>query len=427
MRDEDAQPLRVGRGEALLFMSSKALEGVRILDLSRVLAAPLASQLLADLGADVIKVERPGTGDESREYGPPFLNDSDGNPTSDAAFFLSCNRNKRSITVDLASPEGQEIVRRLAAQSDVVLENFKTGALKKYGLDYDSLKAINPGLIYCSITGFGQTGPMAQKPGYDGVFQAMGGMMSVSGLPDGVPGGGPMKVGISMVDILTSLYASSAILAALHHRDAGGGTGQHIDLSLLDCGVASLSHFAMSYLVSGEIPARRGNGGYGGVPSQTFRCSDRDIFLTAGNNVQFARLCRALDRPELAKDPRFDNTAGRICNRDALLEILDAVFATRTAEDWLARLDVADVPSSPVNDIADALANPQIVHRGMVREIDHPVAGKLKALSNPIRLSETPIEDYAPPPLVGEHTDAILASVGYGPDAVAALRRSRVI
>jgi crotonobetainyl-CoA:carnitine CoA-transferase CaiB-like acyl-CoA transferase len=408
-------------------MSSKTLEGVRILDLSRVLAAPLASQMLADLGADVIKVERPGAGDESREYGPPFLKDRDGNPTSDAAFYLSCNRNKRSVTVDLASPRGQEIVRRLAADSDVVLENFKTGALKKYGLDYESLKTVNPRLIYCSITGFGQTGPLAHKPGYDGVFQAMGGMMSVSGLPDGAPGGGPMKVGISIIDILTSLYASSAILAALHHRDAGGGSGQHIDLSLLDCGVASLSHFAMNYLVSGEIPARRGNGGYGGVPSQTFRCADRDIFLTAGNNTQFIRLCQALDRPDIAKDPRFDNTAGRIRNRDALLEMLDAVFATRPAGEWLERLDLADVPSSPVNDIADALANPQIVHRQMIQEIQHPVAGAMKTLRNPIRLSETPITDYVAPPLVGQHTDQILTAAGYEPEDIETLRQAGVV
>jgi crotonobetainyl-CoA:carnitine CoA-transferase CaiB-like acyl-CoA transferase len=408
-------------------MSSKALQGVRILDLSRVLAAPLASQMLADLGATVIKVERPGSGDESREYGPPFLSDTDGNPTTDAAFFLSCNRNKRSVTVDLASPQGQEIIRRLAADSDVVLENFKTGALKRYGLDYESLKAVNPQLIYCSITGFGQTGPLSHKPGYDGVFQAMGGMMSVSGLPDGMPGGGPMKVGISMVDILTSLYASSAILAALHHRDVSNGPGQHIDLSLLDCGVASLSHFAMNYLVSGEIPTRRGNGGYGGIPSQTFRCADRDIFLTAGNNPQFLRLCGALERPDLMQDPRFASTAGRICTREALLKTLDEIFLTRSADEWLARLDVADVPSSIVNDIAGALGNPQVQYREMVREIEHPVGGAMKVLSNPIRLSETPIEDYAPPPLVGQHTDEILAGAGYSPEEIQALRRARAV
>jgi len=408
-------------------MASKTLEGVRILDMSRILAAPLASQLLADLGADVIKVERPGKGDESREYGPPFMRDRNGDETTDAAFFLSCNRNKRSITVDMASPQGQDILRRLVRNSDVLVENFKTGALARYGLDYASLKAINPRLIYCSITGFGQTGPMAHKPGYDGVFQAMGGMMSVSGLPDHLPGGGPMKVGISMVDILTSLYASSAILAALHHRDSGGGEGQHIDLSLLDCGVASLSHFAMNYLVSGKIPERRGNGGYGGVPSQTFRCADREIFITAGNDTQFKRLCEALETPEVFADPRFNTTAGRITNRDALLAILDETFLKRTATEWLERLDQAEVPSGPVNDIAGALSNPQIVHREMVREIDHPAAGPMKILSNPIRLSATPIETYAPPPGVGQHTNDILQDIGFSAAEIETLRTDKII
>lgn len=408
-------------------MTSKTLEGVRILDLSRILAAPLASQLLADLGADVIKVERPGTGDESREYGPPFLNDRDGHATTDAAFFLSCNRNKRSVTVNMATAQGQDILRRLVMQSDVLIENFRTGSLARYGLDYASLKAINPRLIYCSITGFGQTGPMAKKPGYDGVFQAIGGMMSVSGLPDNVPGGGPMKVGISMIDILTSLYASSAILAALHHRDVSDGEGQHIDLSLLDCGVASLSHFAMNYLVSGKIPERRGNGGYGGVPSQTFRCSDSEIFLTAGNDSQFSRLCEALDAPELALDPRFNCTAGRIRNRDALLALLDGIFLQRSSTEWLDRLDIAEVPSGPVNDIAGALSNPQIVHREMVREIEHPLAGPLKILSNPIRLSATPIETYSPPPTIGQHTDEILRDIGFSDAEIDAMRQSRTL
>jgi len=306
-------------------MPSNVLAGIKVLDLSRVLAAPLAAQLLADLGAEVIKVERPGVGDEARQYGPPFLSDKDGEPTRDAAFFLSCNRNKKSITVDLSSADGQAIVRKLAAQSDVVIENFKTGSLAKFGLDYDSVRAINPQLIYCSITGFGQTGPMAQKPGYDGIFQAMSGLMSVSGHPDGVPGSGPMKVGISMIDILTSLYAGNAITAALHHRDVHGGSGQHIDLSLLDCGLASLSHYAMNYLVSGVEQQRRGNGGFGGIPSQTFTCTDREIFVVAGNNAHFARLCGAIERPELTEDPRFCNPASRIEHREELLEVLDEI------------------------------------------------------------------------------------------------------
>lgn len=404
-----------------------ALAGVRVLDLSRVLAAPLATQALGDMGAEVIKVERPGKGDESREYGPPFVRDAQGDETTDAAFYYSCNRNKKSVAVDLASPDGQEIIRKLASRADVVIENFKTGALAKYGLDYASLKTLNPRLIYCSITGFGQTGPMAHKPGYDGVFQAMCGMMSVSGLPDEAPGGGPMKVGISMVDILTSQYAVNAILAALYHRDVHGGRGQYIDLALLDCGLASLSHFAMNYLVSGEVPQRRGNGGYGGVPSQSFRCKDRDIFLVAGNNAFFSRMCRAIDRPDLAADPRFNTTAQRISNRDALLELLDEVFATRAADEWLERLDAADVPCSAVNNLPEALANPQIVHRQMVQTVATPGVGDVKILRNPIRFSETPIETYTPPPAVGADTDQVLKSLGYDAKTIQSLRNHGVV
>lgn len=404
-----------------------ALAGVRVLDLSRVLAAPLATQALGDMGAEVIKVERPGKGDESREYGPPFVKDAQGEETSDAAFYYSCNRNKKSVAVDLTSPEGQEIIRKLANRADVVIENFKTGALAKYGLDYASLKKLNPRLIYCSITGFGQTGPMAHKPGYDGVFQAMCGMMSVSGLPDEAPGGGPMKVGISMVDILTSQYAVNAILAALYHRDVHGGPGQYIDLALLDCGLASLSHFAMNYLVSGEVPQRRGNGGYGGVPSQSFRCQDRDIFLVAGNNAFFGRMCQAIDRPDLAADPRFNTTAQRITNRDALLALLDEVFLTRPAEEWLERLDAAEVPCSAVNNLPEALANPQIVYRQMVQTVATPGVGEVKILRNPIRFSETPIETYTPPPAVGADTDQVLKSLGYGAKAIQSLRHQGVV
>jgi crotonobetainyl-CoA:carnitine CoA-transferase CaiB-like acyl-CoA transferase len=408
-------------------MASTALAGVKILDLSRVLAAPLATQLLGDLGAEVIKVERPGTGDESREYGPPFVRDGNGALTEDSAFYLSCNRNKRSITVNLASPEGQDVIRKLAAESDVVVENFKTGALKKFGLDYVGLRAVNPRLVYCSVTGFGQTGPLAHKPGYDGVFQAMSGFMSVSGHPDGEPGGGPMKVGLSMIDILTSFYAATAILGALYHRDVKNGPGQHIDLALLDCGLAALSHFAMNYLVSGEVPVRRGNGGFGGVPSQAFTCADGDIFLVAGNNAFFARLCTAIGHPEIIEDPRFATTAGRIENREALLVVLSEIFRAETVTDWLARLDAADVPCSAVNDLPAALANPQIQHREMVQEVTHPGGAPLKLLRNPIRFSETPIETYAAPPLVGQDTDTILGALGYAADAIAALRAAKTI
>ena len=408
-------------------MPSTALAGVKILDLSRVLAAPLATQLLGDLGADVTKVERPGAGDEAREYGPPFLADRDGQPTADSAFFLSCNRNKKSITVDFTRPEGQEIIRTLAEQADVVIENFKTDGLKKYGLDHASLCALNPRLIYCSVTGFGQTGPLAHKPGYDGVFQAMSGFMGVSGRPDHEPGGGPMKVGISMVDILTSFYAAVAILSALHHRDVNGGTGQYIDLALLDCGLASLSHYAMSYLVSGELPQRRGNGGFGGVPSQTFMCADGEIFLVAGNDSMFRRLSQGIGHPKLATDPRFARTADRIANRDALLDVLGDIFRTRTVAEWLALLDDVQVPASAVNDFAAALHNPQIQHREMIQKIEHPLAGAISILRNPIRLSETPIEAYSPPPLVGQDTDRILGNLGYSESVIDGLRTRKII
>lgn len=408
-------------------MSPSALGGIKVLDMSRVLAAPLATQLLGDLGADVIKIERPGVGDESRTYGPPFMRTRDGEETKDAAFYLSANRNKRSVSVDFGAPEGQDILRALAAKSDVLIENFKTGTLARYGLDYESLRKVNPQLIYCSVTGFGQTGPLADKPGYDGVFQAMSGLMSVSGHPDHEPGGGPIKVGISMVDILTSLYTANAIQAALYHRDVCGGKGQYIDISLLDCGLASLSHFAMNCLVSGELPQRRGNGGFGGVPSQAFQCSDGQIFLVAGNNVQFARLCEAIGRPEIARDARFEKASGRIQHRDILLGLLYAVFPSKTTKEWLTILDDAGVPSGRVNDFDGALNEPQIQHRKMIRKVEHPIAGTLKILANPIRLSETPIDGYTPPPAVGEHTDAVLASLGYAPADIAHLRARKVI
>lgn len=408
-------------------MPSQALSGVRVLDLSRVLAAPLAAQMLGDLGAEVIKVERPGAGDEARDYGPPFLKDRNGAQTRDAAFYLSANRNKKSVTVNLASPEGQTVIRDLAARSDVVLENFKTGTLGKYGLDYDSLRRINPRLIYCSVTGFGQTGPLSHKPGYDGVFQAMSGLMSATGHPDGSPGGGPLKIGISMVDILTSHYAASAILAALYHRDMHNGAGQHIDMALLDCGLASLSHYAMNYLVSGVLPPRRGNGGFGGVPSQSFRCKDRDIFLVAGNDAQFTRFCGVLERPDIATDPRFSTTSARIENRDALLAMLDEELSQRTASDWLERLDRAEVPASLVNNLVDALEHPQVRHRKMLQMVEHPEAGQIELLRNPINLSETPIGDGTAPPLVGQHTDEVLRSLGYDEEKISVLRKTRAV
>jgi crotonobetainyl-CoA:carnitine CoA-transferase CaiB-like acyl-CoA transferase len=386
-----------------------ALSGIRVLDLSRILAAPLASQLLGDLGADVVKVERPGAGDDSRTYGPPFLMSADGAVTDEAGFYLSCNRNKRSITVDHSTPEGADILRRLAAQSDVLIENFRPGVLAKYGLGYNALRQNNPWLIYCSVTGFGQDGPFASRPGYDGIFQAMSGMMSVSGVPDGEPGAGPMKVGVSMVDILTSLYASNAILAALHHRDAGGGEGQHIDMSLLDCGVAALSHYAQNFLISGVPQPRRGNGGFGGIPSQAFACAGgEEIFVVAPAAHQWAALVTVLGRPDLAEHPDFASTPARIENRDRVLEILTEIFASNSAGHWVAALESADVPVSYVNTMAGVFANPQIVHRGVKTTVEHPVAGQLDLVANPIRLSDTPIEEYTAPPSLGQHTAEVL-------------------
>jgi crotonobetainyl-CoA:carnitine CoA-transferase CaiB-like acyl-CoA transferase len=406
-------------------MASAALAGIRVLDLSRILAAPLATQMLADLGAEVIKVERPGSGDDSRTYGPPFLTGPDGEPTDTSAFFLSCNRNKLSVTVDHGTGEGRRLIRALAARSDVLVENFRAGTLEKHGLGHESLRAENPGLVYLSLTGFGQDGPYARRPGYDGVFQAMSGMMSVSGHPEE-----PMKVGISMIDILAGLYASTAVLAALRHRDATG-EGQHIDLSLLDCGLASLSHFAMNYLVSGEVPKRRGNGGYGGIPSQAFLCADKPLFLVAGNDRQFAAFCAAAGREDLLADPRFASTSARITHREEILPVLEAVLRTRTRDEWLAVLDEYEVPAGPVNELPDALDDPQVRHRGMVvdaDDADDAATGPLRLLANPIRMSATPVTEYAAPPRLGEHTAEVLERLAaVTPDELARLRAQGVV
>ncbi|WP_210593088.1 CaiB/BaiF CoA-transferase family protein [Streptomyces sp. GESEQ-35] len=403
-------------------MPSTALAGIRVLDLSRILAAPLATQMLGDLGAEVIKVERPGNGDDSRTYGPPFPAGPDGERTDTAAFYLACNRNKQSVTVNHATAEGQQLIRALAARSDVLVENFRAGTLAKYGLDQESLRSLNPRLVYLSVTGFGQTGPYAQRPGYDGIFQAMSGMMSVSGHP-----AEPMKVGVSMVDILTGLYAATAVLAALRHRDATG-EGQFIDLSLLDCGLASLSHFAMNYLVSGEVPQRRGNGGYGGIPSQAFQCKDKPIFLVAGNDKQFAAFCTAADRTDLSQDPRFASTSARIAHREEILPMLEEILRTRTRDEWLTVLDEHDVPAGPFNELPEVFADPQIQHREMLVEIEDPVSGSLPLLANPIHLTATPIDGYTPPPTLGEHTAEVLARLaGVTETRLAELRKRGVV
>ncbi len=405
------------------------LSGIRVLDLSRVLAGPLIGQMLADLGAEVIKIERPGTGDDSRQYGPPFIAGDVGKKTGDSGFYLAANRNKRSVTVDLANPAGQEIIRKIAAKSDVVIENFRVGALAKYKLDYKSLSALNPRLVYLSVTGYGQTGPHAHKPGYDAIFQAVGGHMGVSGRPDHVPGGGPMKSGLSMVDILTSLYGSIGIIGALYHRDAHpDGKGQYIDLALLDSMVATLSHHGVQYLVSGKPWPRRGNAGNGGIPSQAFQCSDGLIVLTVGNDAQWVRFCDAVGHPELATDPRFAKGVARIENRDILTPMLETYFPARTRAEWLKRLDEADIPCGPVNEVNEVFEDTQVRHRGMAVSVPHPLDAALKLIANPIRYSETPLTRYETPPMLGQNTNDVLRDVlGLSSDEVTALQKAKAI
>lgn len=409
---------------------NKPLSKIRVLDLSRILAAPWAAQMLGDLGADVIKVERPRVGDDSRRFGPPFLQDAEGKNTLDSAFYISANRNKRSITIDLSKPEGQALVRELAAQSDVLIENYKVGDLKRYGLDFDSLHAVNPKLIYCSVTGFGQTGPYAPRPGYDTVFQAMGGLMASTGLPEGVPGGGPMKTGPSLADILSGHYTVSAILSALYHRDANGGAGQHIDVSLLDSVIASMSHYASIYLVSGQNPVRRGTEGNGGMPSRLYRCADQDIVVIAGNEEQFARLCAVLGCPELVGRPEFASGALRGINRDAMAGVMEPLFLKRQGAELLQALDAAGVPAGPINELSQTFADPHVRSRQMQVEAAHPNApeGRLKMVAYPVKFSGTPVDSYRAPPSLGTHTREVLAEVlGLEAAAIDALMAQGVV
>ena len=391
---------------------SLPLDAIRVLDLSRVLAGPLVTQMLGDLGAEVIKIERPRDGDDSRNYGPPFLTTKDGERTHESGFYLSANRNKQSVTVDLGMAQGQDIVRRLAARSDVVVENFRVGALANFGLDYPSLSALNPRLVYLSITGYGQTGAMAHRPGYDAIFQAAGGHMAVTGAADDLPGGGPTRSGLSLVDILASHYATIAILAALNHRDRSpDGRGQYIDIALLDSMVASLSHRGVQYLISGKNMPRRGNVGGGGSPSQAFKCTDGLIMLTVGNDSQWVRFCEAIELPELAADLRFSNATRRIENRDLLTPALEAKFATRGKAYWLEALARADIPSGPVHELDEVFADAQVRHRGMAVSVPHPAFEGLQLISNPIKYSDTPLNRYKAPPMLGQHTDAVLRGV----------------
>ena len=400
-----------------------ALQDVRVLDLSRVLAGPWAGQVLADLGAEVVKVERPGSGDDTRGWGPPFLKDEDGQDTGEAAYYLSANRGKRSIAVDMTSADGLAVIGKLVGWADVVIENFKVGGLAKYGLDYASLSADHPGLIYCSITGFGQTGPYRARAGYDVMIQAMGGLMSITGRPDDAPGGGPQKAGVAIADISTGLYAVIAILAALHHRDRTG-QGQHIDLALLDTQVGWLANQNMNYLVTGASPARRGNAHPNIVPYQDFATADGAIIVAVGNDGQFARFAAAIGRPELADDARFATNAARVANRDTLIPLIAERMATRATADWAGLLDGAEVniPNGPINTIAQAFDDPQVRHRGVRVDLPHPLAGTVATVASPINLSATPPEYHRPPPLLGEHTDDVLAELGLDAAAIADLR-----
>ncbi|SFW82807.1 Crotonobetainyl-CoA:carnitine CoA-transferase CaiB [Pseudomonas sp. NFACC09-4] len=404
-----------------------ALSHLRVLDLSRVLAGPWAGQILADLGAEVIKVERPGNGDDTRAWGPPFLKDANGENTTEAAYYLSANRNKQSVTIDFTQPEGQKLVRELAAKSDILIENFKVGGLAAYGLDYDSLKAINPRLIYCSITGFGQTGPYAKRAGYDFMIQGLGGLMSLTGRPEGEEGAGPVKVGVALTDILTGLYSTAAILAALAHRDHAGG-GQHIDMALLDVQVACLANQAMNYLTTGHAPKRLGNAHPNIVPYQDFPTADGDFILTVGNDGQFRKFAEVAGQPRWADDPRFATNKQRVANRSILIPLIRQATVFKTTAEWVAQLECAGVPCGPINDLAQVFADPQVQARGLAIELPHGLAGKVPQVASPIRLSETPVEYRSAPPLLGEHTLEVLRRVlGLDEAAVAVFREAGVV
>ncbi|WP_071334328.1 CaiB/BaiF CoA transferase family protein [Burkholderia contaminans] len=404
-----------------------ALSHIRVLDLTRVLAGPWCAQTLADFGADVIKVERPGAGDDTRHWGPPYLKDADGADTAEAAYYLAANRNKRSVTVDIATPEGQQIVRELAAQSDVVLENYKVGQLKKYGLDYDSLRAVKPDLVYCSVTGFGQTGPYAHRAGYDFIIQGIGGFMSITGERDGEPGGGPQKAGVAIADLATGLYSTIAVLAALAHRDRTG-EGQYIDMALLDVQVALLANMNTNFLASGKPPVRWGNAHPNIVPYQTFQTLDGWIIVAVGNDGQFRKFVEAGGRPELADDERFATNPSRVRHRDTLVPILAEMVKTRDKADWIGALEAAGVPCGPINDLDEVFDNEQVVARGMQVSLPHPCGADAKLVRNPIRMSATPPEARTAPPLLGAQTDDVLRDMlGYDDAKIATLRAKQAI
>ena len=399
------------------------LTGFRVLDISRILAGPWASQMLADLGAEVIKIERPGTGDDTRGWGPPYMLDENNEPTTEAAYFQSANRGKQSVCIDMSRPEGQALIKDLAKHCDVLVENFKVGGLKKYQLDYDSLKTINPKLVYCSITGFGQTGPYAERAGYDFMIQAMGGMMSVTGEADGEP----MKIGVALADVLTGLYAANAIQAALIHQ-LKTGEGQYIDMALLDVQVATLANQAMNYLATGNNPKRLGNAHPNIVPYQAFETADGFMILAIGNDAQFQRFCDLAGRSELAADERFQQNSSRVKHRDSLVPQVTEIMLSKTTDDWLRELNQRGIPCGPINNLDQVFADPQVQHRGMQQTLNHPTAGTVSSVANPIKLSLTPVEYDLAPPILGQHTGEVLKAVlGIDDAGIAGLRDKSIV
>jgi formyl-CoA transferase len=410
-------------------MTAAALDGIKVLDLSRVLAGPWCTQILADLGADVVKIERPGVGDDTRTWGPPFVKDANGNDTDQASYFTACNRNKRSVTVDMATPDGQALLKQMAAQADIVVENFKTGGLAQYGLDHQSLRAANPRLIYCSVTGFGHDGPYAERAGYDLMIQAMTGMMSITGRPDGEPGGGPLRVGVALTDLFTGVYASTAILAALQVRDRTG-EGQHIDMALLDVGMAILANQASAFLNTGHAPERQGNTHPSLAPYQDFPTADGAMLLAVGNNGQFARFCEAAGHPEWAADARFATNTLRVKHRGVLIPMMEALTRTRSTADWVALLEDKAVPCGPINDIAQAFDDAQVKARGLAvtlpRDAGDGIAS-ITGVASPLRLSATPPVLRHAPPALGQHTREVLAEFGIDAGRFEALRAAGVV
>ena len=405
----------------------KSLGHLRVLDLTRVLAGPWCTQLLADLGADVIKVERPGSGDDTRAWGPPYLKDAAGAETSEAAYYLSANRGKRSVTINIATAEGQSLIRKLAEHCDIVVENYMVGQLAKYKLDYASLATINPQLIYCSITGFGQTGPHRARAGYDFIMQGIGGFMSITGERDDRPGGGPQKAGVAVSDLMTGMYSAVAILAAVTHRERTG-EGQHIDMALYDVMLAMLANMNMNYLTSGKAPGRAGNAHPNIVPYQVFATSDGHVVVAVGNDSQFVKFCAAAGVPHLASDARYQRNADRVRNRQALIGELEAVMRARPVVFWVEQLDAAGVPCGPINDIAHALADPQVAARGLRIDLPHALAGRVPMVANPIKLSATPPSYELPPPMLGEHTAEVLRELaGVSNDELQRLQSRRIV